>query len=53
MTSPAPAKPRGPTINRIGLTVQDYKGGKSTLCKGCGHDVITNTFPCLFGLQPQ
>ncbi len=29
------------TANRIGLTVKDYGGLKSTLCTGCGHDVIT------------
>ena len=23
-------------------TKQDYQGGKSTLCVGCGHDLITN-----------
>lgn len=28
--------------NRIGLTRDDYKGGKSTLCPGCGHDAISN-----------
>ena len=28
--------------NRIGLEKTDYKGGKSTLCTGCGHDSITN-----------
>jgi 2-oxoglutarate ferredoxin oxidoreductase subunit beta len=28
--------------NRLGLTLDDYKGGKSTLCAGCGHDAITN-----------
>ena len=28
-------------INRIGLTKNDYKGGPSTLCKGCGHDSIS------------
>ncbi len=27
--------------NRIGLTVLDYKGGKSTLCAGCGHNAIS------------
>ena len=27
--------------NRVGLTVKDYGGLKSTLCVGCGHDVIT------------
>jgi 2-oxoglutarate ferredoxin oxidoreductase subunit beta len=28
--------------NRLGLTLDDYKGGKSTLCAGCGHDAVTN-----------
>jgi 2-oxoglutarate ferredoxin oxidoreductase subunit beta len=28
--------------NKIGLTREDYKGGKSTLCQGCGHDSISN-----------
>jgi 2-oxoglutarate ferredoxin oxidoreductase subunit beta len=28
-------------VNRIGLTASDYKGSKSTLCPGCGHDAIT------------
>ncbi len=36
--APAPAAPR---TNRIGLTLADYKGGKSTLCAGCGHNAIS------------
>src|SRR3954468_22114136 len=28
--------------NRIGLGKADYSGKPSTLCKGCGHDSITN-----------
>ncbi len=28
--------------NALGLTRNDYKGGKSTLCPGCGHDSISN-----------
>ena len=28
-------------INRIGLEVADYKGNKSTLCAGCGHNAIS------------
>ncbi len=28
--------------NRLGLKPADYKGGKSTLCAGCGHDAISN-----------
>jgi len=27
--------------NRIGLDVQPYKGSKSTLCAGCGHNAIS------------
>ena len=35
------AEPKVPPSNRIGLTVKEYGGLKSTLCVGCGHDVIT------------
>jgi len=35
------AEPKAPASNRIGLTVKEYGGLKSTLCTGCGHDVIT------------
>ncbi len=37
-----PPKPPAPKVNRIGLPVDAYKGGKSTLCSGCGHDSITS-----------
>jgi len=30
-----------PKINRVGLTVLDYRGGKTTLCAGCGHNAIS------------
>jgi len=36
-TPTAPA----PKTNRIGLTVLDYRGGKTTLCAGCGHNAIS------------
>ena len=36
--SPTPAAPR---TNRIGLALADYKGAKSTLCAGCGHNAIS------------
>lgn len=39
--APAPATPAAPKTNRLGLPKADYEGGKSTLCLGCGHDVIT------------
>src|SRR5207253_3170858 len=31
----------GPRTNRIGLAVMDYRGGKTTLCAGCGHNAIS------------
>ncbi|HEX4996589.1 MAG TPA: 2-oxoacid:ferredoxin oxidoreductase subunit beta [Terriglobia bacterium] len=37
MTPPAAPK----QVNRLGLSMADYKGGDSTLCAGCGHDAIT------------
>ncbi|MHC4923692.1 MAG: 2-oxoacid:ferredoxin oxidoreductase subunit beta [Planctomycetota bacterium] len=30
-------------VNRLGLPRDPYKGAKSTLCAGCGHDAITNS----------
>src|SRR5436309_16108347 len=30
-----------PKTNRVGLTVMEYKGGKTTLCAGCGHNAIS------------
>ena len=30
-----------PKVNRIGLPLLDYKGGKTTLCAGCGHNAIS------------
>lgn len=29
-------------VNKVGLTKDDYKGAPSTLCKGCGHESISN-----------
>jgi 2-oxoglutarate ferredoxin oxidoreductase subunit beta len=31
----------GPKLNHIGLPVLEYRGGKSTLCAGCGHNAIS------------
>jgi 2-oxoglutarate/2-oxoacid ferredoxin oxidoreductase subunit beta len=36
--APAPAAPR---TNRIGLPLAEYKGAKTTLCAGCGHNAIS------------
>src|SRR5216683_476577 len=46
----------GPKTNRIGLSVIDYRGGKTTLCAGCGHNVITERIiDAMFqmGVQPE
>ena len=32
--------PKAP-VNELGWTRQDYEGGLSTLCAGCGHDSIS------------
>src|SRR5512134_2486490 len=34
---PVPAK----KVNRLGLEVAPYRGGKTTLCAGCGHNAIS------------
>ena len=34
---------RSGKVNRLGLTLKDYKGADSTLCKGCGHDAISSS----------
>ena len=42
-------------VNRIGLTVADYKGKPSTLCDGCGHDAVSSQLTKAFfelGIQP-
>ena len=36
-----PTSTPAPKTNRIGLAVLDYKGGKTTLCAGCGHNAIS------------
>ncbi len=37
-----PATPTPPKkVNRIGLEPAAYRGGKTTLCAGCGHNAIT------------
>lgn len=42
-------------VNRIGLEVLSYKGGKTTLCAGCGHNAISERIVECFhelGVQP-
>ncbi len=45
-----------PKVNRIGLPVLEYKGGKSTLCAGCGHNAISERIiDAMFemGVEPE
>jgi 2-oxoglutarate ferredoxin oxidoreductase subunit beta len=45
-----------PKVNRIGLAVLDYRGAKTTLCAGCGHNVISERILEAFydlGVSPQ
>ena len=52
--SPTTASP--PKTNRIGLAINQYKGGDSTLCAGCGHDAITSQLIRAFweyGVEPH
>ena len=42
-------------VNRIGLEVISYKGGKTTLCAGCGHNSISERIvECFYelGVEP-
>jgi 2-oxoglutarate ferredoxin oxidoreductase subunit beta len=42
MATPAtPGAAPGPRTNRLGLSVLEYKGLKTTLCAGCGHNAIS------------
>ena len=52
MATTAPA----PKLNYIGLPIADYRGGKSTLCAGCGHNAISERIvDALFemGVDPE
>src|SRR5919197_4379603 len=43
-------------VNRIGLEPQFYKGGKTTLCAGCGHNAISERIIDAFyemGVDPR
>jgi 2-oxoglutarate ferredoxin oxidoreductase subunit beta len=45
-----------PKLNHIGLPILDYRGGKSTLCAGCGHNVISERIAeAMFemGVEPE
>jgi 2-oxoglutarate/2-oxoacid ferredoxin oxidoreductase subunit beta len=46
----------GKKLNRIGLEAQPYRGGKTTLCAGCGHNAISERIIDAFfemGIHPK
>jgi 2-oxoglutarate ferredoxin oxidoreductase subunit beta len=54
-TTPTASTP-APKTNRIGLQVIDYRGSKSTLCAGCGHNAISERIIDAFyemGIEPE
>ena len=53
MSTVAPPPPK--KTNHIGLEVLNYKGGKTTLCAGCGHNAISERIvECFYdlGIEP-
>src|SRR5215468_7390883 len=53
--SATPTTP-APKTNYIGLSVVDYRGGKTTLCAGCGHNAISERIiDAMYemGVQPE
>jgi len=53
-TTVPPAPPR--KVNRIGLEQAEYKGNKTTLCAGCGHNAISERIIEAFyemGVEPH
>ncbi|MGI8771921.1 MAG: 2-oxoacid:ferredoxin oxidoreductase subunit beta [Acidobacteriaceae bacterium] len=55
-TTPPAAAPKAPKTNRLGLQVLDYRGGKTTLCAGCGHNAISERIiDAMYemGVQPE
>src|SRR3954465_6513222 len=55
-TTMQPPPAAAPKTNRLGFTVNEYKGADSTLCAGCGHDAITSQIIKAFyeyGVEPH
>jgi 2-oxoglutarate ferredoxin oxidoreductase subunit beta len=55
-TTPTSTFAPTPKTNHIGLAVLDYKGGKTTLCAGCGHNAISERIiDAMYemGVQPE
>lgn len=41
MSATVAVPPKGPKTNRLGLPATEYRGSKTTLCAGCGHNAIS------------
>ena len=55
-STPVEAPKPAVKTNRIGLPILDYRGGKTTLCAGCGHNAISERIIDAFyemGVQPE
>jgi len=53
MSASVPLPPR--KLNRIGLDIHSYRGSKTTLCAGCGHNAVSERIvECFYelGVQP-
>ena len=56
MASATASGATGPKVNHIGLPIVEYRGGKSTLCAGCGHNAISERIiDAMFemGVEPE
>ena len=56
LTTPETVAPKPAKTNRIGLQILDYRGSKSTLCAGCGHNAVSERITEAFfemGIQPE
>jgi 2-oxoglutarate ferredoxin oxidoreductase subunit beta len=52
----SPVNPSTAKTNVIGLEILEYRGGKSTLCAGCGHNAISERILEAYyemGVQPE
>ncbi len=55
-TTATPPAPKAPKTNRLGLQILEYRGGKTNLCAGCGHNSISERIIDAFyemGVQPE
>ena len=51
----ATPSPKKLAVNRIGRELRTYRGGKTTLCAGCGHNAISERIIdacCAMGVEP-